>query len=255
AALPAHAWAPTSYDGAPLPVAAYLSTASKLGGVVAILAVVVEALTPWAAFSGAVLAVLAVLTMTVGNVVALRQTRMVRLLVWSSSAQAGYILAPLGAAVAAAGRTERAYAVAVTAALGYAIFYVILELTAFAAVVALRAPGDDGGLIAEYRGAARRHPWVGAVFVLALVGLAGLPPGLAGLFAKVTVVRSLLDVGAAWIALAVAVNTVTGLAYYVRVAPALYADAAHARPPSAHPRPAASPPAGSPAAPPRPRVA
>src|SRR5690606_11063225 len=202
AALPAHAWAPTSYDGAPLPVAAYLSTASKLGGVVAILAVVVEALTPWAAFSGAVLAVLAVLTMTVGNLVALRQTRMVRLLAWSSIAQAGYILAPLGAAVAAAGRTERAYAVAVTAALGYAIFYVILELTAFAAVVALRAPGDDGGLIAEYRGAARRHPWVGAVFVLALVGLAGLPPGLAGLFAKVTVVRSLLDGGAAWIALA-----------------------------------------------------
>src|SRR5690606_17820264 len=94
-----------------------------------------------------------------------------------------------------------------------------------------------------------------AVFVLALVGLAGLPPGLAGLFAKVTVVRSLLDGGAAWIALAVAVNTVIGLAYYVRVAVALYADADHAHPPSAHPRPAASPPAGSPAAPPRPRVA
>ena len=97
AAVPFHAWAPATYDGAPLPVAAYLSTASKLGGVVALLSWRWSRCAPWLDVAGPVLAALAVLTMTVGNLVALRQRRMVRLLAWSSVAQAGYILAPLGA--------------------------------------------------------------------------------------------------------------------------------------------------------------
>ncbi|BCB86693.1 hypothetical protein Psuf_040060 [Phytohabitans suffuscus] len=174
AAVPFHAWAPAAYDGAPVPIAAYLSTASKLGGVVAILYAVVDGLRPALDLTGPALAVLAVLTMTVGNLVALRQTRMVRLLAWSSVAQAGYILAPLGAFMLAEGRTGEALRVAVAATVAYTVFYVILEIAAFGAVVALR-PGDDGGLVADYRGAARRHPWVGAALVLALVGLAGLP--------------------------------------------------------------------------------
>jgi NADH-quinone oxidoreductase subunit N len=206
AAVPLHAWAPPTYDGAPLPIAAYLSTASKLGGVIALVGVVPRL--P----SGPVLAVLAVLTMTVGNLVALRQTRMVRLLAWSSVAQAGYILAPLVAG-----------ARGVTAAVAYAAFFVVLEFLAFGAVVALRPPGADGGEIVAYRGAARRSPWLAAVFVLALAGLAGLPPGLAGLFAKVTIVDSLIDTGWGWLAGVVAVNAVIALAYYVRVAAVPYA--------------------------------
>jgi NADH-quinone oxidoreductase subunit N len=104
----------------------------------------------------------------------------------------------------------------------YTVFYVILELIAFGSGVALRPAAGDGGEIADYRGAARRAPWVGGAFVLALVGLAGLPPGLAGLFAKVAVVRSLLDGGAGWLAVVVALNAVVGLAYYVRVAALLF---------------------------------
>lgn len=219
-AVPLHAWAPTTYDGAPLPVAAYLSTVSKLGGVVALLAVVQHALP--GRITGPVLALLAVLTMTVGNLVALRQRRTVRLLAWSSVAQAGYILAPLGALALAAGRTGDARAAAYAAAVAYAVFFVVLELAAFAAVVALRPTGADGGTLDELRGAGRRRPWAAAGLALALVGLAGLPPGLAGLFAKVTVVRSLLDGGAVWLALVVAVNAVLGLAYYLRVAAALW---------------------------------
>ncbi|EEP71809.1 NADH dehydrogenase [Micromonospora sp. ATCC 39149] len=226
AAVPFHAWAPATYDGAPLPVAAYLSTASKLGGVVALLAVVQRALP--AEVTGPVLAGLAVLTMTVGNLVALRQRRTVRLLAWSSVAQAGYILAPLGALALAAGRTADARAAAYAAAVAYAVFFVVLELAAFAALVALRPAGADGGSLDDLRGAARQRPWVGAAFALALVGLAGLPPGLAGLFAKVTVVRALLDGGAGWLALVVAVNAVIGLAYYLRLASGLYAPPADA---------------------------
>ncbi|SCL14083.1 NADH-quinone oxidoreductase subunit N [Micromonospora inyonensis] len=220
AAVPFHAWAPATYDGAPVPVAAYLSTASKLGGVVALLAVVRYALP--ATVTGPVLALLAVLTMTVGNLVALRQRRMVRLLAWSSVAQAGYILAPLGALALVAGRTTDARAAGYAAAVAYAVFFVVLELAAFAGVVALRPDGADGGTVEDYRGAARRHRWAGAAFGLALVGLAGVPPGLAGLFAKVTVVRSLVAGGSGWLALVVALNAVVGLAYYLRVAATLY---------------------------------
>jgi NADH-quinone oxidoreductase subunit N len=206
AAVPLHAWAPSTYEGATLPVAAYLSTASKLGGVLA-LAAVVSYLDV-----GPVTAALAILTMTVGNLVALRQTRMVRLLAWSSIAQAGYILAAL--ALGAAG---------VRAAVAYAVFFVVLEFIAFAAAVALREPGADGGDLRAYRGAGRRRPWLGAALVLAFAGLAGLPPGLAGLFAKVTVVEALIDEGWGWLAGIVVINAVIGLAYYVRVTANLYA--------------------------------
>ncbi|ROP30323.1 NADH-quinone oxidoreductase subunit N [Couchioplanes caeruleus] len=206
AAVPLHAWAPATYDGAPVPVAAYLSTASKLGGVLALAAVVQRLDT------GPLVAVLAVLTMTVGNLVALRQTRMVRLLAWSSIAQAGYIIAPLAAGAAG-----------VRAAYAYAVFFVLLEFVAFAAIAALRGPGMDGGDLDDYRGAGRRSPWLGAALVLAFAGLAGLPPGLAGLFAKVAVVESLIASGWGWLAGVVALNAVIALAYYVRAGAVLYA--------------------------------
>ena len=154
--------------------------------------------------------------MTVGNITALRQDRMVRLLAWSSIAQAGYILAPLGALALARGRSDAAIDVAVAATLAYTVFYVVLEMGAFGAVIAVRG-ADDGGPISDYRGVARRRPWIGAAFVLAFLGLAGLPPGIAGLFAKVIVVRSLLTGGSAWLAIIVALNAVIGLAYYARV--------------------------------------
>jgi NADH-quinone oxidoreductase subunit N len=216
AAVPLHAWAPSAYDGAPVPVAAFLSTASKLGGVVALWYVSVRAFGPVLDIAGAVLALLAVATMTVGNLAALRQRRMVRLLAWSSIAQAGYIIAPLGAFAVSGGRETAAVVTAVAATVAYTIFYVVLEIGAFASVVALRG-GADGGEIEEYRGVVRRAPWVAVAFTLALVGLAGLPPGLAGLFAKVVVVRSLLAGASGWLAVVVALNAVVGLAYYLRV--------------------------------------
>jgi NADH-quinone oxidoreductase subunit N len=155
AAVPFHAWAPSTYDGAPLPVAAYLSTASKLGGVISLLYVAVGALGSRLDVVGPLLAVVAVLTMTVGNLVALRQRRMVRLLAWSSVAQAGYILAPLGALAL----TPSAVDVVVPAVLAYTVFYIVLELTAFGCVVALRGT-SDGGMMTDYAGAARARPWV-----------------------------------------------------------------------------------------------
>jgi NADH-quinone oxidoreductase subunit N len=223
AAVPLHAWAPPTYDGAPVPVAAYLSTASKLGGVLALAAIVSHL------DSGSTMAVLAVLTMTVGNLVALTQTRMVRLLAWSSVAQAGYILAPL-----ALGRDG------IRAAMAYTVFFVVLEFVAFAVIAALRPTGADGGSLSAYRGAARRSPWLAAALVLSLAGLAGLPPGLAGLFAKVTIINALIDRGWGWLAGVVALNAVIALAYYIRVAVIPYTPAPATAPAEAPvPRPVA----------------
>jgi NADH-quinone oxidoreductase subunit N len=235
AAVPFHAWAPPAYDGAPVPVAAYLSTASKLGGVIAILYVSQQALRPAYDVVGPTIAVLAVLSMTVGNLVALRQDRMVRLLAWSSIAQAGYLLAPLG--------VREPASASVAATLAYTFFYVLLEMGAFAAVIALRG-AEDGGLIADYAGAARRSPWVAGVLGLSLVGLAGLPPGLAGLFAKVVVVRALLATGTGWLAIVVALNAVLGLTYYLRATAVLFAPADPA-PPARAPWPVAAALAGA----------
>jgi NADH-quinone oxidoreductase subunit N len=223
AAVPFHAWAGGVYDGAPLPVTAYLSTASKLGGVVAIALVAVNGLLPGGAVWASALAVLAALTMTIGNLLALRQTRTVRLLAWSSVAQAGYILAPLAGFAAVSGQVESfTYgSEPLSAALAYTGFYVLVEIAAFAAIIAVRG-ARDGGTLEDLRGLGRRRPWVAAALTLALAGLAGLPPGLAGLFAKVVVVRSLVDSDILWLALLVAANAVLGLAYYVKFAAILY---------------------------------
>lgn len=216
AAVPLHGWAPGTYDGAPLPIAAYLSTASKLGGVAALLWVVTEAFSPILNLIGPVLLVLAVATMTVGNLVALRQHRTVRLLAWSSIAQAGYLLVPLGGYAVVAGRTEVAVAAAATAVLVFALFYVVMELTAFAAVIRLRGADRDGGSVTDLAGSLRSAPIPSIALLLAVAALAGLPPGLAGLFAKVTVISAVAEL-LPWLAVIVAINAVIGLVYYLRL--------------------------------------
>lgn len=244
AAVPLHAWAPATYDGAPLPVAAYLSTASKLGGVVAVLLVVDATLAaavvpdgvavPVALIStgvtnsgltlvdtaGVTLAVLATLSLVVGTLVALRQQRTVRLLAWSSIAQAGFILAPLGGLIALSSPSSAPDLV--SAAFAYTLFFIALELAAFSGVTALRPAPLDGGDLTDLTGLGRAAPWRAALLALALIGLAGLPPALAGLFAKITVLRALLDVSSYWLALIVAVVSIAGLAVYWRPLLALY---------------------------------
>ncbi|HEX5739960.1 MAG TPA: proton-conducting transporter membrane subunit, partial [Pilimelia sp.] len=235
AAVPLHAWAPTVYDGAPLPVAAYLSTASKLGGVVALLALWRGPLP--AQWAGGAFAVLAAVTVTVGNLGALRESRVVRLLAWSSVAQLGFVLAPLAVVLHAGQRDAAAVRAAGAAALGYLLFFLVIEYGAFAAVVALRGGRGDGGTVSEYAGLGRSRPVPAAALAFALVGLAGLPPGLAGLFAKITAIRGVLGGGLLWLAVLLAANTVVGLAYYLRLAAVLYRS-----PTPAAPRTAATPP-------------
>ncbi|MFF5633816.1 NADH-quinone oxidoreductase subunit N [Streptomyces sp. NPDC012825] len=213
AAVPFHFWVPDTYVGAPLPVAAYLSVVGKAVGFTGLILVTVVAFPSYADVWGPALAVLAALTMTAGNVAALRQasTRAwsaVRLLAWSSVAQAGYLLVPIAAAAYSSDDQ-------IGATVAYALMYAVVNLGAFA-VVALVARVRPRNRIEDYRGLYATSPAAALALAFFLLNLAGLPPGIIGLFAKVTVFSAAVDAGLGWLAVVMALNVVIALYYYLR---------------------------------------
>ncbi|MFE2039457.1 NADH-quinone oxidoreductase subunit N [Streptomyces sp. NPDC059477] len=215
AAVPFHFWVPDTYVGAPLPIAAYLSVVGKAVGFSGLILVTVIALPSYADVWGPALAALAALTMTVGNVGALRQrgTRAysaVRLLAWSSVGQAGYLLVPIAAA-AYSGDPERS----VGSTLAYALMYAAVNLGAFA-VAALVARTKPRNRLTDYRGLYATNPLTALLLAFFLLCLAGLPPGIIGLFAKVTVFSAAVDAGLGWLAVVMAANVVIALYYYLQ---------------------------------------
>ncbi|MFB7248679.1 NADH-quinone oxidoreductase subunit N [Streptomyces populi] len=215
AAVPFHFWVPDTYVGAPLPIAAYLSVVGKAVGFSGLVLVTVVALPSYADVWGPALAALAALTMTIGNVGALRQrsTRAysaVRLLAWSSVGQAGYLLVPIAAAAYSDDAQQ-----AIGSTLAYALMYAAVNLGAFAvaALVARRSPLNR---ISDYRGLYAESPLSALVLGFFLLCLAGLPPGVIGLFAKVTVFSAAVDAGLGWLAVVMAVNVVIALFYYLQ---------------------------------------
>jgi NADH-quinone oxidoreductase subunit N len=212
-AVPFHFWIPDTYSGAPVVVAAYLSVVSKAAGLVGLVLVVSHGFPGYADVWGPAVGVLAVLTMTVGNVAALRQRTAIRLLAWSSIAHAGYLLVPLG--VASAGTTGGQLGEAMSATVAYLAIYAVVNLAAFG-VVAVVSRHRPGATLEEYRGLVHTEPVSAVVLAFALLALAGLPPGVAGLWAKVVIIDSAVSGGAGWLAVAVAINTVIALVYYLR---------------------------------------
>ncbi|MDT3399698.1 NADH-quinone oxidoreductase subunit N [Streptomyces sp. B1866] len=229
AAVPFHFWVPDAYVGAPLPVAAYLSVIGKAVGFSGLILVTVLAFPSYADVWGPAVAVLAAVTMTLGNAAALRQRperahSAVRLLAWSSVAQAGYLLVPIAAAGYA---DDPAHAVGSTVT--YALMYGAVNLGAFAvvALVALPpaeapggpadgAPGAPATRVADFRGLYATRPLAALALAFFLLCLAGLPPGVIGLFAKVAVFSSAVDAGLGWLAVVMAVNVVIALYYYLQ---------------------------------------
>ncbi|MGW2053411.1 NADH-quinone oxidoreductase subunit N [Streptomyces sp. NPDC001840] len=219
AAAPFHFWVPDTYVGAPLPIAAYLSVVGKAVGFSGLILVTVIGFPSYAHVWGPVLAVLAALTMTVGNTAALRQSATragsaVRLLAWSSVGQAGYLLVP----IAAAGYADTAR---IGSTVAYALMYAIVNLGAFAVVVLVTRTKPLNRL-SDYRGLASQRPVVALAMGFFLLCLAGLPPGIIGLFAKVTVFSTAVDAGLGWLAVVMAANVVIALYYYLQWTAALF---------------------------------
>ncbi|TMR98774.1 NADH-quinone oxidoreductase subunit N [Nonomuraea basaltis] len=223
AAVPFHSWAADVYQGAPIPVAALLSVISKATGFAGLILVLVTALSGQAATWVPIVAIISALTMTAGNLLAMRQRSAVRLLAWSSVAQSGYILAPL--AVVTAQPAPATASGAISASAAYLVIYAAMNLGAFAVVMLVSRTAARNELD-DYRGLVFRSPAAGIGLAFCLVCLAGLPPGLAGLFAKVFVFREIVEGGTAWLALVMAVNTVIGLYYYAIWTARLFAPAA-----------------------------
>lgn len=200
-AVPGHFWVPDAAQGASATAAAFLTTAPKIGAIVATYRLVLEL--PGTIDWAILIAVLAAVSMTLGNLAALGQTDPRRLLGWSTVSQAGYALVP----VAAAGASDLAQPSMLFFLAGYAL----TNLTAFAVVAAhpqLRT-------LASYRGLARTHPGTVAALVVSLLGLVGTPP-TAVFVGKLTTATAAWDGGLAWLAVAVMVNSVISLFYYLR---------------------------------------
>ncbi|MFF7332710.1 proton-conducting transporter membrane subunit [Streptomyces sp. NPDC008150] len=215
AAAPFHFWVPDTYVGAPLPIAAYLSVVGKAVGFSGLILVTVVAFPSYSDAWGPAVAALAALTMTVGNVAALRQQAAraysaVRLLAWSSVGQAGYLLVPIASA-AYDGQPR----VAVGSTVAYALMYAAVNLGAFA-VAALVGRTAARNRLTDYRGLYASRPLAALLLGFFLLCLAGLPPGVIGLFAKVTVFSAAVDAGLGWLAVVMAVNVVIALFYYLR---------------------------------------
>ncbi|KWX07202.1 NADH-quinone oxidoreductase subunit N, partial [Carbonactinospora thermoautotrophica] len=225
-AVPFHFWTPDTYAGAPVPVAAYLSVVSKAAGFAGLILVVSLGFRPYLHVWGPMLAVLAALTMSVGNLVALRQQTALRLLAWSSIAQAGYMLVPLGVARAstqpgagsavgsAVGSAADPVGQALSATVAYLLAYAVMNLGAFAVVVIVARHRPENRL-SDYRGLVWTEPLTALSLAFFLLCLAGLPPGLIGLFAKVVVFQAAVEGGVGWLAVVMAVNTVIALYYYL----------------------------------------
>lgn len=221
AAFPFHFWAPDVYEGAPTPVTTFLAVASKAAGF-GVLIRFIDAVFLGEAFNaewlprlGQVIAVISAVTMTYGNVTAVLQRNVKRMLAYSSIAHAGYLL--MGVAVMTSGIDAD---IGLDATLFYLATYYVATLGAFGCVMALsnRFGAED---LDDYRGLGWSAPFTGAMFVLFLVSLTGLPP-TAGFAGKVMLFMASLDSGLYWLAVVGAVNAVVSLFYYFKIVRAMY---------------------------------
>ncbi len=219
AAVPFHYWTPDAYQGSPTPITGYLSVLPKVGAFALVLRLFVEALGPLSDWWLPVMVVLAATTMTLGNLVALTQDNVKRMLAYSSIAHTGYMLVGLAAwAGDPTGRTA-----GLEALLFYGAAYAFMNLGAFAVVAALqKRPGVTSGL-ATFAGLGRREPLLGILMTLFLLSLTGIPP-TAGFFAKANVIIAAVQAGGPLTILAVIVvlNAAAAAFYYLRVVVYMY---------------------------------
>jgi NADH-quinone oxidoreductase subunit N len=213
-AAPFHFWAPDVYEGAPTPVAGFLSTASKAAGFAVLLRVLLTAFPDLLPSWSGVVAVLAVATMTIGNLLALAQKNIKRLLAYSSIAHAGYMLIGV-IAIAPTGMNLGAPSV-----IFYLIAYLLTNLASFGVVVAFsKVVGSDD--IAAYKGMSRRAPGLALVMLVAFLSLAGMPP-FGGFVAKVFVFAAAVEANYIWLAVVGVLNSIVGLYYYLTVLKVVY---------------------------------
>lgn len=216
AAVPFHMWTPDVYQGAPTAVTAFMSSGAKIAGFAALLRVFATAFPSIAADMTDVFWVLSAATMIVGNVVAIAQTDIKRLLAYSSIAHAGYILmafVPYGNA--------NVVATSVAAGLFYLVAYVFTNFGAWGVVIALEKKEGKGLALDDYAGLAKKHPALAAAMAIFMLSLIGLPPTI-GLIGKLYLFRAVIDAGFVWLAIIGVLTSLVSAFYYLRVVVIMY---------------------------------
>jgi NADH-quinone oxidoreductase subunit N len=216
AAVPFHMWTPDVYQGAPSSVTAFMAVGAKIGGFAALMRIFVTSLGILATDFTAVLWGLAALTMILGNVVAIAQKNIKRMLAYSSIAQAGYILmalVPYG--------QEDVINDAIAAALLYLIAYAFMSFAAWAVVITLERVEGKGLEISDYAGMGRKYPVLAAIMTVSMLSFTGIPPTL-GFIGKFYLFRSVIDGGFVWLAIIGVLTSLVSAYYYLRVVVYMY---------------------------------
>jgi len=218
-AVPFHMWAPDIYEGSPTPATAFFSVGSKAAGFAALLRIFITGGLGQVNLSSliTIVSIIAVLTMTLGNLVAAVQTNVKRMMAYSSIAQAGYIL--VGFAASLSGQNSDGS----SAVLFFILVYILTNLGAFAGIIAL-ANATGGEKIEDFRGLAKRAPLLSAGTALCLLSLSGIPP-MAGFVSKVFIFTAAWSQGLSWLVVIALINTVISLVYYGRLVKVMYFDA------------------------------
>jgi NADH-quinone oxidoreductase subunit N len=212
-AAPFHMWIPDVYQGAPTPVTTFIGSASKLAAFGMAYRLLETGMGDLAQHWQLMLAALAVLSLAIGNLVAIVQTNIKRLLAYSTISHMGYLLLGLVNA------TPEGY----SAAMFYAISYALMSTAAFGVILALSRAGFESEEIDDFKGLNQRSPWMAFLMMLALFSLAGVPP-MFGFFAKLLVLQAAIHAGMMWLAIVGAVFAIIGLYYYLRVVKVMYFD-------------------------------
>jgi NADH-quinone oxidoreductase subunit N len=212
-AVPFHMWIPDVYEGSPTCVTVFIGTASKLAAFALAMRLLPEALAGSHADWSQMLVVLAVLSMAIGNIVAIAQSNLKRMLAYSTISHVGYVLLGILAG------TAQGY----QAAMFYMISYVIVAAGAFGMILLLARQGFEADKLVDFRGLNARSPWFAGMMAILMFSLAGLPP-FVGFWAKLGVVQAVLGVGSTWLAVVAVLFSVVGAFYYLRIVKLMYFD-------------------------------
>ena len=212
-AVPFHMWIPDVYQGAPTCVTLFIGTASKIAAFALIMRLLPEALAYSQPDWSQMLVVLAVLSMAIGNIVAIAQTNLKRMLAYSTISHVGYILLGILAG------TPQGY----QAAMFYVITYAIVAAGAFGMILMLSREGFEADNIVDFKGLNARSPWFAGMMAILMFSLAGLPP-FVGFWAKLGVIQAVLGAQYTWLAVVAVLFSVVGAYFYLRVVKSMYFD-------------------------------
>jgi NADH-quinone oxidoreductase subunit N len=212
-AVPFHMWVPDVYHGAPTPVTLFIGSAPKIASFVLAIRVLAEGLDAMVSSWQDMLVALAVLSLLIGNVVAIAQTNLKRMLAYSTISHVGFILLGILAG------TNEGY----RAAMFYTLSYVIMAVGSFGMILLLSRSGFEADRLEDFKGLNRRSPWFAAIMMMLMFSTAGVPPFI-GFWAKLAVIGAVLDVGLAWLAAVAVLLSVVAAFYYLRVVKLMYFD-------------------------------